>query len=85
MSSDDNRGNHHGTHRDPQPSLGDQGRIASARRGASPLGEVEAREILIDALLREPASLVVLLNTDGGGDIGFEPLALGLTGRIAEL
>ena len=47
--------------------------------------EAEAREILIAALLREPASLVDLLNTDGGGDIGFEPLALGLTGRIAEL
>jgi antitoxin FitA len=47
--------------------------------------EAEARKILIDALSREPASLVDLLNTDGGEDIGFEPLALGSTGRIAEL
>lgn len=46
--------------------------------------EAEAREILIDALLREPASLVDLLNTDEGGDIGFEPLGLGLSGRTAE-
>jgi plasmid stability protein len=47
--------------------------------------EAEAREILTDALEREPASLVDLLSTDEGGDIEFEPERLGLTARIPDL
>lgn len=47
--------------------------------------EAEAREILTDALEREPASLVDLLSTDEGGDIEFEPGRLGLTARIPDL
>lgn len=46
--------------------------------------EAEAREILADALEREPLTLVDLLTTDEGEDIDFEPSRLGLTGRAAE-
>lgn len=37
--------------------------------------EAEAREILADALNREPVTLVDLLATEGGADIEFEPIA----------
>lgn len=47
--------------------------------------EAEAREILADALEREPVTLVDLLGTDEGADIEFEPERLGLTARIPEL
>jgi antitoxin FitA len=47
--------------------------------------EAEAREILADALEREPVTLVDLLGTDEGADIEFEPERLGLTARRAEL
>ncbi|WP_370615156.1 FitA-like ribbon-helix-helix domain-containing protein [Mumia qirimensis] len=46
--------------------------------------EAEAREILADALEREPATLVDLLSTDEGADIDFEPERLRLTARTAE-
>ena len=47
--------------------------------------EAEAREILADALERDPATLVDLLATDEGADIEFEPERLGLTARTPEL
>lgn len=43
--------------------------------------EAEAREILTDALRREPATMVDLLGSDDGGDIDFEPERLGLAAR----
>lgn len=39
--------------------------------------ESDAREILSDALRREPATLVDLLGTDGGAEVNFEPGRLG--------
>lgn len=47
--------------------------------------EAEAREILTDALEREPATLVDLLGTDEGADVEFEPERLGLSARTPEL
>jgi plasmid stability protein len=47
--------------------------------------EAEAREILADALEREPVTLVDLLGTDEGADIEFEPERLGLTARTPDL
>lgn len=47
--------------------------------------EAEAREILADALEREPVTIVDLLGTDEGADIEFEPERLGLTARTPEL
>jgi plasmid stability protein len=47
--------------------------------------EAEVREILADALSREPVALVDLLGTDEGIDIDFEPERLGLTARAADL
>ncbi|CCH77371.1 conserved hypothetical protein [Nostocoides japonicum T1-X7] len=47
--------------------------------------EAEAREILADALEREPVTLVDLLGTDDGADIEFEPERLGLTARTPDL
>ena len=47
--------------------------------------EAEAREILADALERDPVTLVDLLATDEGADIEFEPERLGLTARTPEL
>lgn len=47
--------------------------------------EAEAREILADALKRDPVTLVDLLGMDEGADIEFEPQRLGLTARTPEL
>jgi len=47
--------------------------------------EAEAREILADALEREPVTLVDLLGTDEGADFEFEPQRLGLTARTPDL
>lgn len=47
--------------------------------------ESEAREILAEALGREPVTLVDLLGTDEGADIEFEPERLGLTARTPDL
>ncbi|KHL17786.1 plasmid stability protein [Mumia flava] len=47
--------------------------------------EAEAREILADALERDPVTIVDLLSTDEGADIDFEPDRLGLTARTPEL
>ncbi|QGK69898.1 Arc family DNA-binding protein [Allosaccharopolyspora coralli] len=47
--------------------------------------EAEARQILADALEREPATIVDLLSMDEGADIEFEPQRLGLTARSSEL
>ncbi|MFT4081886.1 MAG: Arc family DNA-binding protein [Nocardioides sp.] len=47
--------------------------------------EAEAREILAEALEREPVTLVDLLGTDEGADIEFEPERLGLTPRTPDL
>lgn len=47
--------------------------------------EAEARELLADALKREPITLVDLLGTDEGADIEFEPQRLGLTARTPDL
>ena len=46
--------------------------------------EAEAREILTDALDREPRTLVDLLGTDGA-DIEFQPERLGLIVAIPDL
>lgn len=47
--------------------------------------EAEAREILADALDREPLTLVDLLASDEGADIDFEPERLGMTVRTPDL
>lgn len=47
--------------------------------------EAEVREILADALEREPVTIVELLGTDEGADIEFEPARLGLTVRTPDL
>lgn len=47
--------------------------------------EAEARELLADALRREPVTIVDLLSVDDGADIEFEPERLGLSARSAEL
>lgn len=47
--------------------------------------EAEARELLADALGRDPLTLVDLLAGDEGAEIDFEPGRLGLTGRTADL
>ncbi len=47
--------------------------------------EAEAREILADALEREPVTMVDLLSMDEGADIEFEPQRLDLTTRSPEL
>jgi len=47
--------------------------------------EAEAREILADAVGREPATMVDLLATVDGADIDFNPDRLGLTSRTAPL
>lgn len=47
--------------------------------------EAEAREILADALEREPVTMVEMLGTDEGGEIEFEPERLGLTARTCDL
>ncbi len=47
--------------------------------------EAEAREIVAEALQREPLTMVDLLSTDQGADIDFEPDRLGLSARTAEL
>lgn len=56
-------------------------RAAQHRRSV----EAEAREILAEALEREPATIVDLLGTDEGADIEFEPERLGLTARTPDL
>ena len=47
--------------------------------------EAEARDLLTGALEGEPVTLVDLLGSDEGADIGFEPDRLGLTARSAQL
>lgn len=47
--------------------------------------ESEAREILAEALEREPVTLVDLLSSEEGADIEFEPERLGLGARTADL
>lgn len=47
--------------------------------------EAEARQIVAEALERQPVTLVDLLATDQGAEIEFEPERLGLTARTPEL
>ncbi|MFW0795916.1 antitoxin [Gordonia sp. CPCC 205515] len=47
--------------------------------------EAGALEILVEALGREPVTLVDLLCTSEGADIEFEPDGLGLTVRAPDL
>lgn len=47
--------------------------------------EAEVRAILVEALEREPLTLVDLLSTDEGADIGLDPGRLGLTARVPDL
>lgn len=47
--------------------------------------EAEVREVLAEALGREPVTLVDLLGTEEGADIEFEPGRLGLSARVPEL
>ena len=47
--------------------------------------EAEVRDILTDALGREPITLVDLLGSDEGADIDFEPQRLGLAARTSGL
>lgn len=47
--------------------------------------EAEARAIMEEALVGEPASIVDLLAMPESDDIEFEPERLGLTARTAEL
>jgi plasmid stability protein len=55
----------------------------AARHGRS--AEAEAREVLTEALCREPLTIVDLLAVEEGADIEFEPARLGLAGRSADL
>lgn len=47
--------------------------------------EAETREILADAISKDPSTLVDLLAGDEGADIVFEPGRLGLTARHPDL
>lgn len=47
--------------------------------------EAEARDILAEALEREPPTLVDLLGSDESADFEFEPGRLGLRARTPEL
>jgi len=47
--------------------------------------EAEARDVLTEALERDPITIVDLLSTDEGADIEFEPVRLGVTARTAQL
>lgn len=47
--------------------------------------EAEAREILAEALHRDPVTIVDLLSVDEGADVEFEPERLGLTVRTPDL
>jgi len=47
--------------------------------------EAEAREIVAEALQREPPTMVDLLSTDQGADIEFEADRLGLSARTPDL
>lgn len=47
--------------------------------------EAEVREIIDEALQRDPVTIVDLLSTDEGADIEFEPQRLDLTARTPEL
>jgi plasmid stability protein len=47
--------------------------------------EAEARAIVEEALVAEPANIVDLLAMPDSGDIDFEPERLGLTARTPEL
>lgn len=47
--------------------------------------EAEAREILADAIEREPATMVDLLGSHEGADVEFEPERLGLQPRTPDL
>lgn len=47
--------------------------------------EAEAREIITDAVERDPVTMVDLLSSDEGADVEFEPERLRLTGRTPEL
>ena len=47
--------------------------------------EAEAREILADALAREPVSIIDVLSMDAGADIEFEPDRLRLVARDPQL
>lgn len=47
--------------------------------------EAEAREILAEALEREPVTLVDLLGAVEGADVEFEPERLGLVARTPDL
>lgn len=56
-------------------------RAAHRRRSV----EAEVREILAEALAREPVTIVDLVSMDEGADIEFEPRRLGLASRTPEL
>lgn len=47
--------------------------------------EAEARDVLTEALERDPITIIDLLSTDEGADIEFEPVRLGVTARTAQL
>lgn len=47
--------------------------------------EAEAREILAEALEREPVTMVDLLGMDEGAEIDFEPEPLGLKASTPQL
>ena len=47
--------------------------------------EAEVREILAQALSRQPVTLVDLVSVDEGVEIEFEPARLGLGARVPEL
>ncbi|WP_221185193.1 FitA-like ribbon-helix-helix domain-containing protein [Flexivirga oryzae] len=47
--------------------------------------EAEARDILTEALERDPVTIIDLLSMDEGADIEFEPERLGTAARTAEL
>lgn len=58
-------------------------RVRAERRQRSL--EAEARDLLTDALGRDPVTILDVLSTDEGADIEFKPERLGLTARTAQL
>mgnify|MGYP001797974634 CR=1 FL=1 len=47
--------------------------------------EADARDLLTEALERDPLTIVDLLSTDEGAEIEFEPARLGVTARTVQL
>lgn len=85
ISKGDIGGGHGGANLDSKSFAGTKAalRVRAEQRHRSV--EAEAREVLTEALEREPVTLVDLLSMDDGDDIDFEAERLGRTAPTAEL